>query len=923
MIRLLLAFALYASDALAAVTYPTAPRSLPSISVAASLCTITLANEAALQTYLTGSSRTNCVTGGNGPPTLGDKVELAAGVRFAATTEHLLPDTTGTVAGIGGDNFVIFTTGSGVTCPAAGTRVIEPNNPHGLTTNIANFAVIATDSTTNSHYAIKSNADSLDHYIFRCVEIEGVKVAGAGGVVFMRASTQPPNTLSTHYPSYISFERVYIHGHPEYGSRKTLQIEGAHIQIVDSAILNGYTSVNNGDSNAILIPCGDGPYLIQNNAASGLGEILFWGGGPTDACPTVTLGYEYKIPRDFTIKYNHFYRQMKWKRDDATYEPPADTPGTGTVSSSGSTVTFSTSQSGLTGEWIYGKTSGHKVKISSGSGTSWTGTWRSGDSAFSAGENWNYSGGTDMSGKNCIETKGSQYVEIAYNICQNIWKDGQPYDLQMTPREFGWISDWWVHHNLFYNTSGPGLSTVGDSEAGLGLGPSPYATARVWVHDNAWVDLAKTSMQSLIGSTWYGGVLGTFMHHHYGQVSYTFNGDTGGSGTVSSTGTALTFLNSQTGLTGKCIRNAATGQTVRIESGSGTSWVSQAAFSPAASGADWNYPTGCLSISHTTGSARTVTMENVKTDGTGPFASYMVGTGSNMCIAYFDGYATDTMSGKATIVGYTDALHITVDINSAFPDTNVHTPWNWAIGKCDILGTNYYQMDSYVVEHNGWYPGTSNYVGPWLIQGYNAGIAQLKTLNFVFRDNIAGNGFTAPNSFGGMPTDGGGGGSIGAITAYADSSTLVAGYNVLWGNETVENGVNSYSRYSSPLTGAVGPAGIGASKIAFHDPDYAGGTGGTGSVGFTDYPNWDLHITGAYATASHDSIQIGPDLDELYRRTSFAFQGTPYSTAGTPGATAVTGSSGAGAVAGSSGATASSGTPACVRGIIAAFDSGC
>lgn len=918
MIRLILAIVLCASEAAAAVTYPTAPRSLPSISVAASLCTITIANEAALQTYLTGSSRTNCATGGNGPPTLGDLVELAAGVTFSATTEHVLPDPVGTVAGIGGDNYVTFTTGSGVTCPAAGTRVIEPNNPHGLTTNIASFAVITTSSTSESHYAIKAQTDGLDHYRFVCVQVDGAQAVAAGGVIFMRASTQPPNTLSAHYPSYISFERVYVRGHPEYGARKVIQIEGAHIQIVDSAILNGYTTNGNGDSNAILIPCGDGPYLIQNNSVSGLGEVMFWGGGPTNACPTITLGYEYKIPRDFTIKYNHFYRLLKWKRDDASYEPPAPTAGTGTVSSSGSNVTFSTSQTGLTNKWVYGKTSGHKIKITSGSGTSWAGTWRSGDSAFSAGETWTYTGGSDLNGKNCIETKSSQYVEIAYNICSAVWKDQQPYDIMITPREFGYVKDWWVHHNLFYDSAGSGLATAGDSEAGAGLGPSPYATERVWVHDNAWVDVASTASSSLNGGVYYGGTLGTFMHHHYGQVSYAFNVQTGGSGTISSSGTTVTFSTSQSSLIGTCIRNFQTSQTVKITAGSGTSWTSQEAFNPAASANDWNTPAGCINISHTTGSSRTVTAI-----GASPFESYMVGDGTNMCIAYFVGYATDTMSGKATIKGYTDAQHLTVDISSDFPDTNSHTPWDWAIGKCDIVGTNYYQMDSYVIEHNGWYPGTSNYVGPWLIQGYSAGLSQLKATNVIFRDNLAANGYTAPNSHGGMVGDGGGGGGSGKLTSYADSSTLIAGYNVLWGAETVENGLNSYSQYNSPIDGVVGPAGIGASKIAFHDPDYAGGTGGTGSVGFTDYPNWDLHITGTYATAAHDGTQIGPDLDEIYRRTAFAFQGTPYSTAGTSGATAVAGSSGAGAVTGSSGASASAGTPTCVRGLIAAFDSGC
>lgn len=916
---LVLCLLISATDGWAAVTYPTLPRSLPDIRVASSLRTIAIGTSspgADFTAYLANTDTNLCSGSPCGGMQYGDRIELPAGFTTSTTTTFFIPKPTGDPVGVGGDNYVTITSGSGATCPSDGTQVIGPNDPLGRTANIANLAKVTTTGTSAGHIVFKQTGDGIDHIRIICLEFDAPSTLSYNGLLSFRADTQPPDTLSSMYPSYISIERNYFKNTYDFGSLKTLTVEGAHIQIKDNNVIHAM-SATSGDANGILFYCGAGPFLIQNNSVGGMGENIFFGGGPMTACPVVTEGYEYDIPKDITVKYNTLYRLDKYKSDHADYEPPAETDGTGTVSSSGTTITFSTSQTGLTGKFIRGATSLAMGKVTSGSGTTWTVTWMSGVTGFTGSENWRYNT-RDLGSKNCMESKGSRYVEVAYNICYNFWKAGQFYDITLTPREFGWFSDWTVHHNLFYRTDGPALMGVGDYEGGAGFGPSPYPTRRMWIHNNLWHSVVTTSYHggTLATNPFYAGVIGGFLGTMFGQIATQVDAATsaGTSGTISSLGTTLTFSASQTGLTGTCIMNSSTRQTVKVASGSGTSWVSDSAFSPAMSSGTW-YIAACVSMGATTGNNVTVTAT-----GGSVFGSDQVGDGTNVCLVY-NGY-TSTDNGRATVKSFTSGTSIKVDITSAFPDTKAHTPSWFAIGKCDIVGTMYHQGDSWIEEHNGWAPITSEYKAPWTMSGYQSSLAQAKATNVIFRSNYAAHGFATAGGVGGFYGDGAGGGGDGsaAFFGYVDSATAIVGNNVLWGAETLTASNNSQAKYTGAMASCKGPDDFSTCKTAFHDPDWSGGGGSpaSGSVGFTDPANGDFHVTGTYATAAHDGTQIGPDLTELYRRTAYAFRGAPYNSAG---ASAVSGSSGAHAIAGSSGATVGSG--GCMRGLAAVFDSGC
>jgi hypothetical protein len=465
-------------------------------------------------------------------------------------------------------------------------------------------------------------------------------------------------------------------------------------------------------------------------------------------------------------------------------------------------------------------------------------------------ESWRYNAG-DLDAKNCLESKGSRYVLIEYNICYLTWKDGQPGDLTMTSREFGYIQDWTVRYNLFYRSAGPSLLTVGDGSQGAGFGPSAYATARVHVHNNLWADVASDADSSLVNgggsNPYYAGYL-TTLPLLYGQISTQFNDNGGGAGT------------------------------------------------------------GTITPASATGAAVVFTAtSNV-------FSSLMNGQD----IVFND--ATDTITARGVIT-YNSATQITVNVGSGSFPTTAKICSKFAVGPTARVGTAYYQGDSLVFEHLGWGAVNPLFVTPWLFQGYVAGFTQSKPTNFVFRSNYAPNGGRVGSSAGGLVGDGGGGGGVGTNlwNGYVDTATDVWGNNVLYGPQTLSGGNNSSTHYTGDLLKCAGPDSFATTcKTAFHDANHLGDGGVTsGSVGFTTPASSNFKLTGTYATAAHDGTMIGPDWDTVIRRAAFTLQGTPFNS---NGVSAVSGAGGVSAIAGGSGRSAGT---SCVRGLIAAFDSGC
>ena len=110
-------------------------------------------------------------------------------------------------------------------------------------------------------------------------------------------------------PHHIVFDRCYIHGDPEIGTRRGIKLNAAHAAVINSH-LSGFREVG-ADSQAIGVWNGTGPFLIENNYLEGAGENVMFGG----ATPAI----EGLVPADIVVRGNHFAKPLAWRKGSPGY----------------------------------------------------------------------------------------------------------------------------------------------------------------------------------------------------------------------------------------------------------------------------------------------------------------------------------------------------------------------------------------------------------------------------------------------------------------------------------------------------------------------------------------------------------------------------------------------------------------------------
>jgi hypothetical protein len=118
----------------------------------------------------------------------------------------------------------------------------------------------------------------------------------------------------TNQPSFIYFDRCYIHGHhynvPTYviAISRALSFSGKSLAVIDSFVSD--VRAQSQDTQAVGSWSGAGPFKIVNNYLEATGEnILFGGANPT----TYTT-----VPSDMEIRRNHLFKPIEWK-DEAVW----------------------------------------------------------------------------------------------------------------------------------------------------------------------------------------------------------------------------------------------------------------------------------------------------------------------------------------------------------------------------------------------------------------------------------------------------------------------------------------------------------------------------------------------------------------------------------------------------------------------------
>jgi hypothetical protein len=149
-------------------------------------------------------------------------------------------------------------------------------------------------------------APGAHHYRFVGIEIRPKPRVALVNLVELGAR-EPAVELM---PSHLIFDRCYLHGDPEKGTRRGIAMNSRDAAVVDS-YLSDFKEVG-VDSQAIAGWTGPGPFKIVNNYLEAAGENVLFGG----ADPTIPG----LVPSDIEIRSNHMFKPLAWKIGEPGYQ---------------------------------------------------------------------------------------------------------------------------------------------------------------------------------------------------------------------------------------------------------------------------------------------------------------------------------------------------------------------------------------------------------------------------------------------------------------------------------------------------------------------------------------------------------------------------------------------------------------------------
>jgi hypothetical protein len=163
-------------------------------------------------------------------------------------------------------------------------------------------------SAPNTSPAIEFLASS-NHWRLTGLEITTSHVSTSDTVYNLVLSDGSSASSLATMPSFVIFDRIYIHGLSEANVRRGIDLDFASAAVVDSDCDEIHE--NGADSQCFLATNGPGPLLIQNNFIQAAGENVMFGGGDP-VIPNL-------VPSDITIVGNLFQKNLAWRGQAAPY----------------------------------------------------------------------------------------------------------------------------------------------------------------------------------------------------------------------------------------------------------------------------------------------------------------------------------------------------------------------------------------------------------------------------------------------------------------------------------------------------------------------------------------------------------------------------------------------------------------------------
>jgi hypothetical protein len=387
----------------------------------------------------------------------------------------------------------------------------------GVRMTPAYVSQLATIASPNSSAALRTAAGA-HHWRLLFLHFPSTHL-GYNDIVRIGDGSSAQSAIA-HVPYEIEVDRVFIHGHPLYGQKRGIALNGRAIAIRNSWISD--IKAVGIDTQAIGGWNGPGPYVIENNYLEASGENFLLGGADP-AIPNL-------VAEDVIVRHNYMSRPMTWRAPVVaapiditaaaqsggtlaagtyTYRIVARRPAGGgaiarstastdvSVSSGGGSVVLSWAPIADATEYrVYGRTPGAPDQYWTTTTTTFTDSGVAGVAGVvpvTPGDTWQV--------KNIFELKNARRVLVEYNVFENNWENAQPgYAILFTPRNSNGTCTWCVVEDVTFQ-----YNIVRHTAAGINLtGYDDYPrvtaqTARVRIRHNLFYGITR----ALGGSGWF------------------------------------------------------------------------------------------------------------------------------------------------------------------------------------------------------------------------------------------------------------------------------------------------------------------------------------------------------------------------------------------------------------------------------------
>jgi hypothetical protein len=215
----------------------------------------------------------------------GDTITLQAGATFKGW--HKLRKKTGT-------GWITIQSSAMALLPPEGKRV-KPAD-----------AIHMPKLLADKQYPALSADDGAHHY--RIIGVEFLSAPGLYNWQLISLGDGNENSMDL-IPSYLEFDRVYVHGDEKEGGKRGITMNSRYTTVKNSYMCDFKSTWQ--DSQTIAGWSGPGPFTIENNYLEAATENLAFGGS--------TPGIPGLVPSNITIRRNHLYKPLSWKKNHPTY----------------------------------------------------------------------------------------------------------------------------------------------------------------------------------------------------------------------------------------------------------------------------------------------------------------------------------------------------------------------------------------------------------------------------------------------------------------------------------------------------------------------------------------------------------------------------------------------------------------------------